>query len=50
MLREAVQGLERPVYYVCGKTSMVAEMFRLLSVSGVPESDILVEVFRGYRG
>lgn len=49
MLREAVRGLERPVYYVCGKTSMVAEMFRLLSESGVPEDEVLVEVFRGYR-
>jgi len=28
---------------------MVAEVLRLLSESGVPESDVLVEVFRGYR-
>jgi ferredoxin-NADP reductase len=49
LLQDAARGLDRPVYYVCGKTSMVAEMLRLLSESGVPESDVLVEVFRGYR-
>jgi ferredoxin-NADP reductase len=49
LLLDAARGLDRPVYYVCGKTSMVAEMLRLLSESGVPESDVLVEVFRGYR-
>ena len=49
LLRDAVRGLERPVYYVCGKTGMVEEMLRLLSESGVKESDVLVEVFRGYR-
>jgi glycine betaine catabolism B len=49
LLQAAARGLNRPVYYVCGKTSMVAEMLRLLSESGVPESDVLVEVFRGYR-
>ena len=48
-LQDATRGLDRPVYYVCGKMSMVAEMFRLLSESGVPESDVLAEVFRGYR-
>jgi ferredoxin-NADP reductase len=49
-LKEAVEDLDRPVFYVCGKTPMVAEMLRLLSDSGVPESDVLVEVFRGYGG
>jgi ferredoxin-NADP reductase len=49
LLLDAAHGLDRPVYYVCGKTSMVAEMLRLLSESGIPESDVLVEVFRGYR-
>jgi ferredoxin-NADP reductase len=49
LLGDAVLGLDKPVYYVCGKTSMVEEMLRLLSGSGVPESDVLVEVFRGYR-
>jgi len=48
ILADAVKGLDRPVYYVCGKMPMVAEMLRLLSESGVPESDVLLEVFRGY--
>jgi len=48
LLRDAVAGLDRPVYYVCGKTPMVAGMLRLLSEYGVPESDVLLEVFRGY--
>ncbi len=48
-LQEAVQDLDRPVFYVCGKTPMVAEMLRVLSAFGVPESDVLLEVFRGYR-
>ena len=49
-VEDASQGLDRPVFYVCGETQMVAEMLRLLSESGVPESDVLLEVFRGYRG
>lgn len=48
-LQDATQDLDRPVFYVCGTTPMVAEMLRLLSESGVPESDVLLEVFRGYR-
>jgi ferredoxin-NADP reductase len=49
LLQDATRGLKGPVYYVCGKTSMVGEMLRLLSESGVPEPDVLVEVFRGYQ-
>jgi glycine betaine catabolism B len=49
LIQDAARGLDSPVYYVCGKTSMVAEMLRLLSESGIPESDVLTEVFRGYR-
>jgi ferredoxin-NADP reductase len=48
-IRKAAEGLDRPVYYVCGKPSMVAAMLGLLSDTGVPEEDIKVEVFRGYR-
>ena len=48
MLDEAANGLDRPVYYVCGKPAMVSEMLRRLLESGVPESDVLAEVFRGY--
>jgi len=49
-IREAAGGLDRPVYYICGKPSMVGAMLSLLSNSGVPEDDVMVEVFRGYRG
>jgi glycine betaine catabolism B len=49
LLRDAARGLDRPAYYVCGKTPMVSEMVRLLTESGVQESDVLLEVFRGYR-
>lgn len=47
-LADATLGLDRPVYYVCGKSEMVADTLRLLSQSGVPETDMVVEVFRGY--
>jgi glycine betaine catabolism B len=49
-LHEATKGLERPVYYICGKPSMVGAMLSLLSSSGVPDEDMVEEVFRGYRG
>jgi ferredoxin-NADP reductase len=48
-IREAAGGLDRPVYYICGKPSMVMAMLGLLSNSGVPEEDMMVEIFRGYR-
>ncbi len=47
-LDDATGGLDRPVYYVCGKPSMVAAMLNLLSESGVPEEDMVIEIFRGY--
>jgi glycine betaine catabolism B len=48
-LGDVAEELEDPVYYVCGEPSMVGEMVGLLSDSGVPEGDVVVEVFRGYR-
>ncbi len=47
-LKEATKGLDRPVYYACGKPGMVMAMMRLLSEAGIPEEDIRVELFRGY--
>ncbi|HEV2137831.1 MAG TPA: FAD-dependent oxidoreductase [Nitrososphaerales archaeon] len=47
-LKEASKGLDRPVYYVCGKPGMVIAMMRLLSEVAVPEEDIRFELFRGY--
>jgi len=49
LLQEVARGLDKPVYYVCGKTGMVMEMLGLLSSYGVSEEDVRVEVFRGYR-
>jgi ferredoxin-NADP reductase len=50
MISGATKDLHEPVYYICGTPSMVGAMLDLLSYSGVPEADIVEEVFRGYRG
>lgn len=47
-LGAAADHLDAPVYYVCGKPDMVAGTLGLLSERGVAESDVTVEVFRGY--
>lgn len=47
-LKEATKGLDRPVYYACGKPGMVMAMIGLLSEAAIPEEDIRVELFRGY--
>ena len=48
LLAEAAEGLDRPVYYLCGTPSFVEASFRSLVKSGVPEADTRFEVFRGY--
>jgi ferredoxin-NADP reductase len=48
LLRKAAEGLDRPIYYLCGKPSLVSTMFGLLQQKGVPEEDVRIEVFRGY--
>ena len=48
MLAEAAEGLDRPVYYLCGAPGFVEACYRSLVSSGVPEPDIRIEVFRGY--
>jgi len=48
LLAEAAEGLDRPVYYLCGTPSFVEASFRNLVNSGVPEADTRFEVFRGY--
>lgn len=48
LLDQASRGLDHPVYYVCGKPGLVAEVLRLLSQLGVPDDDLATEVFRGY--
>ncbi len=48
LLRRAAEGLDRPIYYLCGKSGLVSAMFRLLQTIGVPDEDVRIEVFRGY--
>ena len=48
LLAEAAEGLDRPVYYLCGAPGFVEASFRSLVSSGVPEADTRFEVFRGY--
>ena len=48
LLAEAAEGLDRPVYYLCGAPGFVEASFRTLVSSGVPEADTRFEVFRGY--
>jgi ferredoxin-NADP reductase len=49
LLREAADGLSDPIYYVSGTPSMVVGTLQLLRGVGVPDDDIEVEAFRGYR-
>jgi ferredoxin-NADP reductase len=49
-LLKAAEGLDRPVYYVCGKPGMVSAVVHQLLRIGVPEHDVRIEVFRGYWG
>jgi ferredoxin-NADP reductase len=48
LLREVTERLDQPMYYLCGKPSMVSTMFGLLQQMGLPEEDVRIEVFRGY--
>jgi ferredoxin-NADP reductase len=48
LLGKAIEDLNRPVYYLCGKPSMVSAVFGMLERMGVPEEDVRIEVFRGY--
>jgi ferredoxin-NADP reductase len=49
LLAEVTEGLDDPVYYLCGATSFV-EMCRQVLISwGVAEEDMRFEVFRGYH-
>jgi glycine betaine catabolism B len=48
LLAEAAQGLDDPVYYVCGAPGMVQDAFRTLQRIGIGTHRIRFEVFRGY--
>jgi ferredoxin-NADP reductase len=48
ILREAAEGLDRPVYYFCGQPGMVSTVNDILLRMNVPDEDMKAEVFRGY--
>jgi ferredoxin-NADP reductase len=48
LLAEAAEGLDHPVFYLCGAPGFVEAAFRSLVSSGVEEADTRFEVFRGY--
>jgi len=48
LLRKAIEDLKQPIYYLCGKPSMVSAVYGMLEEMGVPEEDVRIEVFRGY--
>jgi ferredoxin-NADP reductase len=48
LLHEAAEGLDRPLYYLCGAPGFVEACYRSLLGTGVPEADIRYELFRGY--
>jgi ferredoxin-NADP reductase len=48
LLAEAADGLDRPIYYLCGAPGFIEACYRSLVNSGVAEVDIRFEVFRGY--
>jgi len=48
ILKKIAEGLDRPLYYLCGKPSMVSAVFDLLLKMDVLEDDVKVELFRGY--
>ncbi len=49
LLRKAIEELNRPIYYLGGKPSMVSGVYGMLEKMGVSEEDVRIEVFRGYR-
>jgi len=48
LIRKTSEGLNRPIYYVCGTPSMVSTVFNMLRQMNVPEEDVKFEIFRGY--
>lgn len=48
LLAEAADGLDDPVYYLCGAPGFVETCVHSLVGSGVSEADMKFEVFRGY--
>ena len=47
-LREAMRGLNQPVFYASGKPGMVVSVLNILADMAVSEADVRAEFFRGY--
>ncbi|MGI0128850.1 MAG: oxidoreductase, partial [Thermoplasmata archaeon] len=49
LIRQTVQGLEHPMYYICGPPSMVKELHHtLVKETSIPPDDVRTELFEGY--
>ena len=48
LLSKAIEDLNRPIYYLCGKPGMVSGVYGMLEKMRVLEEDVRIEVFRGY--
>jgi ferredoxin-NADP reductase len=48
LLRQHIEDLSAPIYYVCGPRAMVAAMRQLLNEVGVSDDNIRTEEFSGY--
>lgn len=48
LLAETAEGLDQPVYYLCGVPGFIQACFKSLVESGIAEGNIRFEVFRGY--
>jgi ferredoxin-NADP reductase len=49
LLQEAARDLANPIYYVSGTPGMVVGTLRLLRALNIPDEDLEVEAFRGYK-
>ncbi|MEX8193425.1 ferredoxin--NADP reductase [Comamonas guangdongensis] len=47
-LRQAIEGLAEPIFYVAGPPAMVAAMRQILLAAGIDEDDVRSEEFYGY--
>jgi len=48
VIRKQVKDISAPLWYVCGPPPMVEAVYPLLQEMGIPQSDIVLEVFTGY--
>ena len=48
LLREQLQDIENPMYYIAGPPGMVAALRDVLAGGGIQDDDIRTEEFSGY--